>query len=114
MLGPNHADRLLGQLGRSHAVHGADLEVTLGHGPLEEGVQAPVAVVGGGRFPASELVGDELLDVLAAELAGEERMAVGLAVGGEEADGVGVGLDSPGLLFSASSVRRKLRFSTRR
>jgi hypothetical protein len=62
--------------GRSHDVHGADLEVALGHGPLE-GVQAPVAVVGGGRFPASELVGDELLDVLAAEFAGEDRVAVG-------------------------------------
>jgi hypothetical protein len=38
------------------------------------------------------------LDVLAAELAGEDRVAVGLAVGGEEADGVGVGLDGPGAL----------------
>jgi hypothetical protein len=54
--------------------------------------------VGGSRFPASELVGDELLDVLAAEFAGEDRVAVGLAVGGEEADGVGVGLDGPGAL----------------
>jgi hypothetical protein len=98
MLGPNHADRLLGQLGRSHAVHGAGRQVTLGHGPLEEGVQPAVAVVGGRRLPAGELVGDERLDVLAAKLAGEDRMAVGLAVGGEQPDGVGVGLDGPGAL----------------
>jgi hypothetical protein len=52
----------------------------------------------GGRLPAAELVGDEGLDVLAPELAGEDRLAVGLAVGGEQPDGVGVGLDSPGAL----------------
>ena len=61
-------------------------------------MQASVAVVGGGRLPAGELVGDEVLDVLAPELAGEQRLAVGLAVGGEEPDGVGVGLDGPGAL----------------
>jgi hypothetical protein len=33
--------------------------------------------LGGRRLPAGELVGDELLDVLAAKLAGEDRMAVG-------------------------------------
>jgi hypothetical protein len=42
-------------------------------------VQAAIAVVGGRRLPAGELVGDELLDVLALELAGQERVAVGLA-----------------------------------
>jgi hypothetical protein len=31
--------------------------------------------VGGGGLPAGELVGDELLDVLALQLAGEERFA---------------------------------------
>jgi hypothetical protein len=98
MLGSDHMDRLLGQLWRSHAVHRAGLEVTLGDGPLEEGVQAAVAVVGGGRLPAGELVGDEVLDVLAAEFVGEYRVAVGLAVGGEQPDGVGVGLDGPGAL----------------
>jgi hypothetical protein len=61
-------------------------------------VEAPVAVVGGRRLPASELVGDEVLDMLALELAGEERLAVCLAVEGEEPDGVGVGLDGPGAL----------------
>ena len=73
-------------------------QVALGHGPLEEGVQPPVAVVGGGRLPAGELVGDEGLDVLAAEFAGEDRVAVGLAVGGQQSDGVGIGLDGPGAL----------------
>jgi hypothetical protein len=76
----------------------AALEVSLGDRPLEEGVETPVAVVGGRRLPASELVGDEVLDVLTAELAGEERLAVGLAVAGEKPDGVGVGLDGPGAL----------------
>ena len=38
------------------------------------------------------------LDVLAAEFAGEDRMAVGLAVGGQQPDCVGVGLDGPGAL----------------
>jgi hypothetical protein len=32
---------------------------------LQEGVETTVAVVGGRRLPASELVGDEVLDVLA-------------------------------------------------
>jgi hypothetical protein len=52
----------------------------------------------GGRLPAGQLVGDERLDVLALEYAGESRVAVGLAVGGDEPDGVGVGLDGPGAL----------------
>jgi hypothetical protein len=54
--------------------------------------------VGGSRLPAGELVGDELLEVLAAELVGEEWDAVGLEVGGEQPDGVGVGLDGAGAL----------------
>jgi hypothetical protein len=95
MFRPNHFHRLLGQLRRLHPVHGAGLEVSLGHRPLEEGVQAPVAVVGGGRLPAGQLVGDERLDVLALEYAGESRVAVGLAVRGQQPDGVGVGLNSP-------------------
>jgi hypothetical protein len=41
---------------------GLDWRSPLDHGPLEEGVQASVAVVGGGRLPADELVGDELLE----------------------------------------------------
>jgi hypothetical protein len=61
---------LLGQLGRFHAVHRAAREVALGHRPLEEGVQAAVAVVGGGRLPAGQLVGDEGLDVLTLKFAG--------------------------------------------
>jgi hypothetical protein len=36
--------------------------------------------------------------VLALELVDEERLAVGLAVGGEQPDGVGVGLHGPGAL----------------
>jgi hypothetical protein len=95
VLGPNHVDRLLGELRWLHAVHQAGLQVALGQRPLEEGVQTPVAVVGGRRLPAGQLVGDELLDVLAFELAGEERLAMSVAVGGEQPDGVGVGLDRP-------------------
>jgi hypothetical protein len=90
------------------------LEIALGYRPLEEGVQAPVAVVSGRGLPAGELVGDEGLDVCALELAGDERMAVSLAVGGEQPDGVGVGLDGPGALVLASRVRRKLRLRARR
>jgi hypothetical protein len=37
-------------------------------------------------------------DVLAAQFAGEDRMAVSLAVGGQQPDGVGVGLDGSGAL----------------
>jgi hypothetical protein len=98
VLRPNHFNRLLRQLRRAHATHGADLEVTLGHGPLEEGLQAAIAVVGGRWLPASELVGDEGLDVCALELADDERVAVSLTVGGQQPDGVGVGLDGPGAL----------------
>jgi site-specific recombinase XerD len=98
LLCPHHADGLLGKVRWLHAVHGAGVEVSFGHRPLEEGVQAAVAVVGGGRLPAGELVGDELLDVLAPQLAGEQRLAVRLAVEGEEPNGVGVGFDGPGAL----------------
>jgi hypothetical protein len=85
VLGPDDIDGLLGELGRSHAVHGTGVQVALSHRPLE-GVRAAVAVVGGGRLPAGQLVGDERLDVVAAEFAGEERLTVGLAVGGEQPD----------------------------
>jgi hypothetical protein len=89
---------LFWELRRLHPLHGVGLKVALSHHPLEEGVQAAVAVVGGGRLPAGQLVGDEGLDVLTAELAGEQRLAVSLTVAGEEPDGVGVGLDGPGAL----------------
>jgi hypothetical protein len=46
--------------------------------------------VGRRRLPADQLVSDERLDVVAAEFAGEERLTMGLAVGGEQPDGVGV------------------------
>ena len=98
MLRPNHFNRLLRQLRRAHAAHGADLEVALGHGPLEEGVQAAIAIVGGRWLPASELVRDEGLDVCALELADDKRVAVSLTVGGKQPDGVGVSLGGPGAL----------------
>jgi hypothetical protein len=98
MLRPNHLDWLFWQLRRPHPLHRIGLQVPLGHHPLEEGVQAPVAVVGGGGLPAAQLVGDEGLEVLALELPGEERLGVRLAVGGEQPDRVGVGLDGPGAL----------------
>ena len=75
-------------------------------------VSAQLTASGRG-LPAGELVGDEGLDVFALELA-DERMAVSLAVGGEQPDGVGVGLDGPGALVLASRVRRKLRLRARR
>jgi hypothetical protein len=99
---PDDTDGLLGKVGRLHAVHGAGLEVALGDRPLEEGVETPVAVVGGRRLPASELVGDEVLDVLAAELAGEEP------------DGVGVGLDGPGALVLGLRGAPEARLRARR
>jgi hypothetical protein len=70
--------------------------------------------VGGARLPAGQLVGDERLEVLALEFAGEQWHGMGLAVAGQKPDGVGVGLDGPGALVLASRVRRKLRLSTRR
>jgi hypothetical protein len=42
------------------------MEVSLDDRQPEEGVETPVVVMGGRRLPASELVGDEVLDVLAA------------------------------------------------
>jgi hypothetical protein len=95
VLRPHHLDGLLGQQWRLHPLHRIDPQVALSDGPLEEGEKASIAVVGGGRLPTGQLVGDERLDVLAAELAGEEPSAVGLAVGGEQPDGVGGGLDGP-------------------
>jgi hypothetical protein len=65
LLCSDDTDGLLGEVGRLHAVHGAGLKVALGDRPLEERVETPVAVVGGRRLPASELVGDEVLDMLA-------------------------------------------------
>jgi hypothetical protein len=73
-----------------------------------------MAVVGGGWLPAGQLVGNEELDVFALELSGPRRVAVSLAVGGQQPDGVGVASMVLGLLFSASKVRRKLRLRTRR
>ena len=77
-------------------------------------MQAPVAVVGGGWLPAAELVGDEVLEVLAQELVGEDRVAVGLAVGGEQPDGVGVGLDGPGALVLGLQGAPEAAVRTRR
>jgi hypothetical protein len=51
--------------------------------------------MGGRWLPAIKLVGDEVLDVLASQLAGEERLPMRFAVESEEPDGVGVGLDGP-------------------
>jgi hypothetical protein len=96
VLRPNHLGRLLRQSRRLHAVHGVGRQVTLGHRPLEEGVQAPVAVVGGGRLPAGKRIRYEHLDVLTLNFPGHTWVTVGLAVGGKEPDGVGVGLDGPG------------------
>jgi hypothetical protein len=61
-------------------------------------MEPPITVVGCRRLPAGQLVGDELLDVLALKLAGKDWLGVRLAEGGEEPDGVGVGLDRPGAL----------------
>jgi hypothetical protein len=83
VFGSDYLDGLLGELGRLPAGHRAGLQVALGRRPLEEGVQAPVAVVSSRQLPPSELVGDERLDVLTSELADEERHAAGLAVSGE-------------------------------
>ena len=58
-------------------------------------MQTSVAVVGGRGLPSGQLVGDEVLYVLALEVAGEERVTLRLTVGGEEPDGVIVGLDGP-------------------
>ena len=76
------------------------LEIAFGYRPLEEGMEPPITVVGCRRHPAGQLVGDELLDVLALKLAGEDQLGVGLAEGGEEPDGVGLDLDGPGALCS--------------
>jgi hypothetical protein len=65
LLCPDDTDGLLGEVGRLHAVHGAGLEIPLSDRPLEEGMETPVPVVSGRRLPASKLVGDEVLDVLA-------------------------------------------------
>jgi hypothetical protein len=93
MLRPYHLYGLLGQLRRLHPIHRVGLQLAFSHRPLEEGVQAAVAVVSGRRLPMSQLVGDERLDVLALEFASKNRLAVGLAVGREQPYGVGVGLD---------------------
>src|SRR6266542_9647 len=53
----------VGELGRLHADHRAPLEFAFGDAPLEERLEAPVAVQGGGGLPALQLVGDEVADV---------------------------------------------------
>jgi hypothetical protein len=52
--------------------------------------------------------------VLALKLAGGQWAAVGLAIGGEQPDGVGVGLDGVGALVLGARVRQKLRLRARR
>jgi hypothetical protein len=68
----------------------------------------------GGVAAAGEVPTLAGLEQPSLELAGQDWVAVGLRVRSEEPYGVGVGLDGPGLLFSASRVRRKLRLRTRR
>jgi hypothetical protein len=59
--------RRLGDLGGPHGGHGTGLQLILGDRPGEERPEAAIAVVGGRGLPASELVGDEQLDVLSLE-----------------------------------------------
>jgi hypothetical protein len=58
-----HRRRLVRELGRLHAHHRAVFEFAFGEAPLEERLQAPVAVQGGRRLPPLQLVGDEIADV---------------------------------------------------
>ena len=52
--------RLVGELGWLHADHGALFEFAFGEAPLEERLEAAVAVQRGSRLPAPRLVGDEV------------------------------------------------------
>jgi hypothetical protein len=54
---------LVGELGWLHADHRARLEFAFGDAPLEERLQAAVAVQRGGGLPALQLIGDEVADV---------------------------------------------------
>src|SRR6266508_2804504 len=71
----------------------ARFQLALGDRPTEEGLEAAVAVVGGGGLPAGELVGDEQLDMLARERADRQGMAVGGAELRQQPHRVGVRLD---------------------
>jgi hypothetical protein len=56
---------VVGELGRLHADHGAPLKFAFGAAPLEERLEAAVAVQGGGGRPALQQVGDGVADVAA-------------------------------------------------
>jgi hypothetical protein len=56
---------LSGSWGWLHADHRAPFEFAFGEAPLEQRLDAAVAVQGGGRLPAFQLVGDEVADIRA-------------------------------------------------
>jgi hypothetical protein len=85
-----HRRGLVGDLRRVHAGHRAGLQLALGHRPLGERLEAPVAVQGRGRLPAVELVGDEGPYVVAGDRLGRLRVATLGQEVGEQPDRLGV------------------------
>jgi hypothetical protein len=88
-----HRRRLVRNVRRVHAGHRADSQLALGHRPLEERLEAPVAVQRRERLPALQLVGDEGPHVVPSDRLDRQRVvALGQEVG-QQPDRLGVALD---------------------
>jgi hypothetical protein len=83
----------VGELRRFHADHRARLEFAFGDAPLEEGLEASVAVQRRGGLPALELVRNEVADVRALDRVHSYRVTSSGEEVGEQPDGLGVALD---------------------
>jgi hypothetical protein len=88
-----HRRRLVRDVRRVHASHRAGVQLALGHRPLEECLEAPVAVQRREGLPAVELVGDEGSHIVPADRLNRQRVATLGQEVGEQPDGLGVALD---------------------
>jgi hypothetical protein len=85
--------RLVRDLRRVHAGHRAGVQLALGHRPLEERLEAPVAVQGCERLPALQLVSNEGPYVVSGDRVDGHGMAARGQEVGEQPHGLGVALD---------------------
>jgi hypothetical protein len=103
-----HRRRLVRDLRRVHAGHRASVQLALGHRPLEERPEAPVAVQRRERLPALQLVGDNGPHVVTSDPVDRERVAALGQEVGEQPDASVYLFSVRSLLSSARRVRRKL------
>ena len=88
-----HRRWLIRDVRRVHAGHRTGGQLALGHRPLEERPETPVAVQRREQLPALQLVGDEGLHVVSGDRLDRQRVAAPAQEAGEQPDRLGVALD---------------------